>query len=773
MKQVIAILLLAAAVIVAQPPPIITPSSGFSVPSPGTCGGPPNIGSLYTQIGDPATAYSGPYICVQTGPVTGGGGYGWAPTRSAIQLQGRQLATTAPTNGQAIVWDSTASTWKPGTVSGSVISGATTNAIVTAASATTIETKANAPTIDSSGNVSMGGTLLSGSASGIAGAADFAAGTVAAVPANSFGIGVGATMTASVRLESPNAVPAAHSLMVIGAPSSNKAAWAYKVLPDCPTGGLGFTQSTDAFGCNAGGGAAISGTPAATQTAQWTDATHVKGVAQGVFNVRLMYGAVPDGSTNNATAIAAAFTASNAVTTGIPTVYFDCDTGTTTCQYNYAGAGTSAFNPTRATTIACAPGVYLNYTGSAHAVDLGASGRSTPLEFPMTIQGCTFTGGASSTHGIYVNAYITQTKILDNTFFDFGNRTGFNIKYAGNNWESLVQGNVWFDDDGVTRNIMDAHTSEVHSVRIIGNSVECYNAGAGCSTVNIGVGFWIADQSKVIGNVIQYHAPLLRIPSTAIATGDRPTIIGNHFEGNAGATTPAITFGDPGGTGNINIGCMEFSGNDMFYPADSITPIVGPETPASSGYYLSNCPFNNNSWTSPSSGTYYINTNGGANNLWGRNQADGTFLTQNTTSPRVFDSNKDNQFMTQSRQGNGGALTGLVSFQADKMSLTAGNFHTVSAVLDCLDSSGSGTAQVCDATPTYDINGSNLTPVAGDMILYKTTTTNTGALTINVNGMGATPVKKNQGANALASGDLKLGIYNVLTFDGTNWDTAF
>jgi hypothetical protein len=37
---------------------------------------------------------------------------------NATLLQGRALADTAPTNGQAVVWDEANSTWKPGTVSG-------------------------------------------------------------------------------------------------------------------------------------------------------------------------------------------------------------------------------------------------------------------------------------------------------------------------------------------------------------------------------------------------------------------------------------------------------------------------------------------------------------------------------------------------------------------------------------------------------------------------------------------------------------------------------
>jgi hypothetical protein len=532
--------------------------------------------------------------------------------------------------------------------------------------------------------------------------------------------------------------------------------------------GGGISQASSG---GVGSGTAISGTPAATQSAQWTDATHVKGVAQGVFNARTMYGAVPDGSTDNATAIAAAFAATNAVTTGIPTVYFDCDTGTTTCQYNYGGSGTSPINPTVATTIQCAPGVFLNYTGTAHAVDLGSSGRTFQDELPYTVQGCTFTGAASSTHGIYVNAFITNTYILNNTFFQFGNRTGFNIYYAGNNWESLVQGNSWYDHDGVTRNILDGHNAAVHAVRIIGNNVECDTSGhAACSISTIGVGFWIGDQFKVSGNVIQYHAPLIRIANTATSGSDRPTIIGNHFEGNSGVATPAITYGDPGGTA-AQLSCMEYSGNTMFYSAATGTPMVGPETPASGSYALSNCPFLNNDWSpAPSSGTYYVNTNSGSNNIWGRNQAAGTIITASASSPSVFDNNSRNHFQSLSKQGNGGALSGLASYQSDGQGLTASSFHNVAAPLLCADSSGSSSAQSCNTSPLNDINGAAITPVVGDSILYKTTTANTGDLTINVNSLGAVHVRKCQGNSTLAFGDMRANVPVLLTYDATYWE---
>ncbi len=44
-----------------------------------------------------------------------------ADKQDADKLQGRAVAATAPTDGQAVVWDNAASTWKPGTVAGGAL----------------------------------------------------------------------------------------------------------------------------------------------------------------------------------------------------------------------------------------------------------------------------------------------------------------------------------------------------------------------------------------------------------------------------------------------------------------------------------------------------------------------------------------------------------------------------------------------------------------------------------------------------------------------------
>lgn len=83
--------------------------------------------------------------------------------------------------------------------------------------------------------------------------------------------------------------------------------------------------------------------------------------------------------------------------------------------------------------------------------------------------------------------------------------------------------------------------------------------------------------------------------------------------------------------------------------------------------------------------------------------------------------------------------------------------------LICLDSSGSGTAQVCNTNPSFTVS-------AGASVVYKTTTTNTGDVTLNVNSLGAKHIRKSQAQSILAAGDLVAGVYALVTYDGTYWE---
>jgi hypothetical protein len=83
--------------------------------------------------------------------------------------------------------------------------------------------------------------------------------------------------------------------------------------------------------------------------------------------------------------------------------------------------------------------------------------------------------------------------------------------------------------------------------------------------------------------------------------------------------------------------------------------------------------------------------------------------------------------------------------------------------LTCADTSGSGTAQVCSTTLL-------LAPTKYDSILYSTTTTNTGDVTLNVDSTGAAHIKKWSNNAVLAAGDLVANIPVLLVYDGVAWE---
>ena len=207
-----------------------------------------------------------------------------------------------------------------------------------------------------------------------------------------------------------------------------------------------------------GGGGGGSGTVSAGTAGQLahygangTTVSGVNGAAGGTSFNAVNYGAVSDGSTDNATAITSIFTASNAVTGGIPTVYFPCQVGSQ-CQYNYSGSGVSPINPTIATSIVCDPGVTLHYTGSAHMMDIGPSGltESDPYTQPFRVTGCRFTDSGSATEGIYVNQDVTTVQIDHNYWYDSpkaATSTAWGIYAVGNNWVLNVSDNDMIDDN--------------------------------------------------------------------------------------------------------------------------------------------------------------------------------------------------------------------------------------------------------------------------------------------------------------------------------------
>jgi len=490
----------------------------------------------------------------------------------------------------------------------------------------------------------------------------------------------------------------------------------------------------------------------------------------GVFNVRAKYGAVPDGITDNSAAITSAFAATNSFVSGIPTVYFDCDTSTTTCVYNYGGSGTSPINPTRATSIVCAPGATLNYTGTAHAIDMGPVGGSGDFQLERyLIQGCRFTGGASYTAGIYFYDKIINSAVLENVFYNFGNSTGFTIVYSANNWLPIVVSNLWSDDDGKTRNMIDAHTLQNGYLLFTNNIAGCLNGltvVAGCDPAQESVGIWTRS-SVIANNDIEDHNPAVILGSCQTCGGGvGVTIKGNHFEDNTGVLHPAIAIGDPGGPGEVSP-VTYVTENTIYWPSPaSGVPIVGPSTASSGMHSLQNSYFTRNWFQShPGAGAVYINTNQGTLNTFSENIDDSRQILTQSSTPTLTDTGfaETKTFLPLFIQGSAtaGYVNKLASWDSTGTLITPGSFHSIALALGCANSVASGTAQTCSV--------SGPAPAANDMIIFSTNTTNTGALTINVNSSSAAPVKKTNGTANLGAGDIVAGIPYVLTFDGTNW----
>jgi hypothetical protein len=117
---------------------------------------------------------------------------------------------------------------------------------------------------------------------------------------------------------------------------------------------------------------------------------------------------------------------------------------------------------------------------------------------------------------------------------------------------------------------------------------------------------------------------------------------------------------------------------------------------------------------------------------------------------------------------NGGtfpASANVLATNGSKQPITA-TAHNTSVPLQCADTSGSGTAQVCNTSPTF-------TPVAGDWMIYTTTTDNSGTgLTINWNSLGAKSVAKWQNVTTLAAHDIRANTQVLMTYDGTNIEAS-
>jgi hypothetical protein len=85
----------------------------------------------------------------------------------------------------------------------------------------------------------------------------------------------------------------------------------------------------------------------------------------------------------------------------------------------------------------------LNYTGNSVALKLGPDGIANfdPfLQAECTVRGLRFTGGQNMVHGIYINEFVLEPRILDCIFIDFGNVNSYDIYGQFEDWNIIISG---------------------------------------------------------------------------------------------------------------------------------------------------------------------------------------------------------------------------------------------------------------------------------------------------------------------------------------------
>lgn len=245
----------------------------------------------------------------------------------------------------------------------------------------------------------------------------------------------------------------------------------------------------------------------------------------------LDFGASPANADNaSAFALAAAALSSGA------TLYFPPG------NYSYSG-GLSFSLPV---TLRGENGAILNYTGTGKAVTLGPTNITAigSADYgSYVVDGLTFTGGASMTHGIYIPSWVLFPKIKNNKFYRFGNSTAYCVFAQGQNWQVLVEGNEFLNDQAVARNFLrtdgyaagSGYDSGNSHLTCIGNNISAtsgYSVGVGISHTGAG--------DIIVGNKIEGFAPNIRSGSSA----NWSMISENYFEVISGN---CIEFGDLSG----------------------------------------------------------------------------------------------------------------------------------------------------------------------------------------------------------------------------------
>lgn len=206
-------------------------------------------------------------------------------------------------------------------------------------------------------------------------------------------------------------------------------------------------------------------------------------------------------------------------------------------------------------TLECAPGVFLQYTGTGNAVKLGPDGltQATANMTPYTVKNCGFVGdsaGSNFANGIYCNNFVLNCNVVGNTFYNFGSSTAFAIFTQANNWFLTINYNWFVDLDLNPRNKIRVRGKSVGGVSDIGQSqlfmrgnvLTAPNMPCCTTAANTGIGVWFTgSDTHIVHNKIEGYGPNIRIAS-AVRSAD----ISNNFLDDI-SNVCNIEYGDPVG----------------------------------------------------------------------------------------------------------------------------------------------------------------------------------------------------------------------------------
>lgn len=251
--------------------------------------------------------------------------------------------------------------------------------------------------------------------------------------------------------------------------------------------------------------ATVFGATAAGVTGNFPHAALLNSI-NGQYNARA-FGAAGDGTTDNATAFAAIATFINALSGSYPvTVWFP--------DGNYLYTDGLAF--TRPVTLAGGHEAILNYSGTGKAIKLGPDGLlvGTYHRYPYTVRGLTLTGGASMSHGIFFNKFVTICRVTNVYFDSFGNATTAGIWFEDENWDSLVAFCDYYSNSATAKNWIRVNTAGgVNGTRL--RLAACLGTNLGSGR---GYGVWLdGANNEIASSKIEGFAPNVHIGSLATA----------------------------------------------------------------------------------------------------------------------------------------------------------------------------------------------------------------------------------------------------------------